>query len=100
MLNINFRLDPTIRDDVIDVSMATGFSHYKRNCTIQVFSVRSSVEKNCKNLVIGHIIRTNKFFHPTKFEGQRLKVKVNIDLQVKNTYDAISQDVMQIETCG
>ena len=73
MLNIDFWLDPTIRDDVIAVSMATGFSHYKRNCTIQVISVRSSVGKKCKNLIICHIIRTGKFFHVTKFEGQRSK---------------------------
>ena len=100
MLNINFWVDTATRDDVIDVSMVTGFSHYERIYTFQNIFVCSSVEKNCKNLILLRNIRMHNIFHPTKFQGQRLKVKVNIDLQVKITYDAVSQDVMQIETSG
>ena len=81
--------------------MVAGFSHYERIYTFQDIFVCSSVEeKNCKNLIIGHFIRKNKFFHLTKFQGPRSKVEVNIDLQLKIKYMAISQDVMKIETCG
>ena len=100
MLNVNFWVAPITRDDVIDVSMETGFSHYERIYTFLDIFVCSNVEKNCKNLILRHNTRRDKVFQPSKSQGRRSKVKVNIDLQVKITYDAISQDIKMIETCG